>query len=390
MNLLLSILIVLVMILSGDQIVAQVESKPPAAAGAEVLDAEQWKQIDDSVSRGLEWLASKQQEDGSFEGIDAGQPAVTGFCLMAFLAKGESPVDGKYSERLSKSIDYMVSQQKPNGLIATLGHGDSPISRQRRQRDVFASNAIVYNHAISALALSEAYGQCNEAQATVLNEVIEKAIAATIEMQNWKRKRDGEQGGWKYIIDAYTDSADLSMTCWQLMFLRSARNAGFDVPAESIERAVAFVERCFEKEQGVFIYTVGYNKAISRAMAGAGIVAMAHGGKHDTEMAQRSGDWLLTRDFKEYNADEPAGGLRWQPDRYHYGVFHSTQAMYQLGGDHWKKFFPPVAQTLLANQQPDGSWPAEPYDEQYGNCYTTSLCVLALSVSDQILPIFQR
>ena len=125
-------------------------------------------------------------------------------------------------------------------------------------------------------------------------------------------------------------------------------------------------------------------------MAGAGIVAMAHGGKHDTEMAQRSGDWLLTRDFKKYNAHEPAGGLRWQPDRYHYGVFHSTQAMYQLGGDHWKKFFPPVAQTLLANQESDGSWPAEPYDEQYGNCYTTSLCVLALSVSDQILPIFQR
>ena len=87
------------------------------------------------------------------------------------------------------------------------------------------------------------------------------------------------------------------------MFLRSAKNAGFDVPAENIGRAVAFVERCFDEEQGVFLYNPSYKTAISQAMAGAGIVALAHGGKHDTQMAQRSGDCLLTRDFKKYNAE---------------------------------------------------------------------------------------
>ena len=100
------------------------------------------------------------------------------------------------------------------------------------------------------------------------------------------------------------------------MFLRSAKNAGFDVPAENIGRAVAFVERCFDEEQGVFFYNPSYKTAISRAMAGAGIVALAHGGKHDTQMAQRSGDCLLTRDFKKYNADELAKGSTWQRDRY--------------------------------------------------------------------------
>ena len=369
---------------------AQEKPKPPATADADVLNAEQWKQVDQSVKRGLAWLAKKQKEDGSFEGIDAGQPAVTGFCLMAFLSTGENPVDGAYSQQLSKSIDYIVSQQKPNGLIAVFADGASPISRAPEGQDELMSNPVVYNHAISALALSEAYGQCNEDQAKILNDVIEKAIKATIEMQNWKRKRKAEEGGWKYIVNRYGDDADLSATCWQLMFLRSARNAGFDVPAENIERAVAFVERCFDKKQGVFVYTPPYKRAISRAMAGAGIVALAHGGKHDTEMAQLSGDWLLTRDFKKYNADKPAGGLSWQPDRYHYGVFHGTQAMYQLGGRHWKKFYPPVVETLLANQRPDGDWPAETYDAHYGNCYTTSLCVLALSVPNQILPIFQR
>ena len=228
-----SILLVLFSFVTGS-LLAQVETETASPPDSKLLNKQQWKNIDDSVVRGLEWLASKQQGDGSFEGIDAGQPAVTGFCLMAFLAKGENPVDGKYSQQLSKSIDYMVSQQRPNGLIAALAHEGSPISRKRRVKNVFASNAIVYNHAISALALSESYGQCDEAQAKILNDVIEKAIKATIEMQNWKRKRKGEEGGWKYIVDGYNDSADLSVTCWQLMFLRSARNAGFDVPAENL------------------------------------------------------------------------------------------------------------------------------------------------------------
>ena len=384
------IILVLAAAFVSNNLFAQAQTERQATSDDSVLTKEQWKQLDASVKRGLEWLIAQQADNGSFKGIDAGQPAVTAFGLMAFLSTGESPIDGKYSKQLSKSIDYIASQQKPNGLIAVFANGASPISRKPEGEDLFTSNAITYNHAISALALSEAYGQCNEDQAKILNDVIEKAIAATIEMQNWKHKRKAEEGGWKYTANRYADDADLSATCWQLMFLRSARNAGFDVPAKNIERAVAFVERCFDKKQGVFLYTPPYKNAISRAMAGAGIVALAHGGKHDTEMAQRSGDWLLTRDFTKYNADKPAGGLSWQPDRYHYGVFHGTQAMYELGGRHWKKFYPPVVETLLANQQSDGAWSVETYDKRYGNCYTTSLSILALSVPNQMLPIFQR
>ena len=384
------IILVLAVAFVSNNLFAQAQTERQVTSDDSVLTKEQWKQLDASVKRGLEWLIAQQADNGSFKGIDAGQPAVTAFGLMAFLSTGESPIDGKYSKQLSKSIDYIASQQKPNGLIAVFANDASPISRKPEGEDLFTSNAITYNHAISALALSEAYGQCNEDQAKILNDVIEKAIAATIEMQNWKHKRKAEEGGWKYTANRYADDADLSATCWQLMFLRSARNAGFDVPAKNIERAVAFVERCFDKKQGVFLYTPPYKNAISRAMAGAGIVALAHGGKHDTEMAQRSGDWLLTRDFTKYNADKPAGGLSWQPDRYHYGVFHGTQAMYELGGRHWKKFYPPVVETLLANQQSDGAWSVETYDKRYGNCYTTSLSILALSVPNQMLPIFQR
>lgn len=370
----------------------ETQTKPKLAPiDNDVLNADQWKQVDQSVERALAWLASQQQADGSFLSIESGQPAVTGFGLMAFLAKGESPTDGRYSKTLTRAIDFIVSEQKKNGLIAALAADASPISRSRVHANVFASNAISYNHAISALALSEAYGQCDGAQAKKLSEVIEKAIAATVEMHNWKVRRPLEKGGWKYIVDdENVDGSDLSATAWQVMFLRSAKNAGFDVPKENIDRAMAFVERCYSKETGVFVYNPYYQITESRAMAGAGIVAMAHGGRHHTEKAQKSGDWILTRDFTKFNADKSINNLDWQPDRYVYGTFHCTQAMYQLGGKHWKEFYPPVVETLLANQKDDGSWPPEKYDKQYGNCYSTSLCILSLSVPNQMLPIFQR
>ena len=368
----------------------ETDTKPePASIDNNVLDQAQWKQLDLSVDRGLVWLASQQQVDGSFPSIRSGQPGVTGLVLMAFLAKGESPADGKYAKTLTRAIDFIVSNQKKNGLIAALAHDAAPISRKRRQ-ELNASCAIIYNHSISALALAEAYGQCDEVQAKKLSNVIEKAIAATIEIQNFKGRRPLNKGGWKYIVNTFDFDADLSSTAWQLMFLRSAKNAGFEVPKENIDRAMAFVENCFNKKSEVFVYDPYNQITVSRAMAGAGIVAMAHGGRHNSEMAHKSGDWILTRDFTKYNADKSINGLHWQPDRFHYGVFHCSQAMYQLGGKHWKEFYPPVVKTLLANQQEDGSWQPEKYDKQYGNCYTTSLCVLSLSVHNQILPMFQR
>jgi len=90
-------------------------------------------------------------------------------------------------------------------------------------------------------------------------------------------------------------------------------------------------------------------------------------------------------------SDGGRGSARvWLNDRYHYGALQCTQAMYQLGGKYWEKFFPPLVDTLLDNQQADGSWSPEKMEQQYGNCYTTSLTVLSLSVPNQILPIFQR
>ena len=385
-------------IFSANVLSAQTKSEPRRAPSTKVLSENQWKQVNKSVRRGLQWLVTQQGQDGSFKTHERAQPAVTSFCVMAFLAQGESPADGQYQQQLAKAVDFIIDQQRPNGLIARVGPNAVPIPRDwytiegRENSNIPNRIAVtsVYNHAISALALCEAYGQCNSEQTKKMAPVIEKAIAATLEMQRWPGKAKKNKDGWRYLTKRGEGDSDLSVTGWQLMFLRSARNAGFDVPTESIDGAVKYIENCYweDKNRRVHVYMAGNRDKVTRSMAGAGILAMAHAGKHDSKQAIASGDVLLKYDFSKYDSEKAPYGSR--ADRYHYGAVLCTQAMYQLGGKYWEQFFPKLVNAFLTNQQADGSWLTGGLDKPYGSCYTTSLGILSLSVPDQMLPIFQR
>ncbi len=371
------------------------DTPAPAADGrtddspADVLSADEWQRVDAAMDRALTWLAAQQQPDGSFPTLPTGQPAVTSLCVMAFVSHGHVPGEGPYGKRLERASDFVLACQKENGLITLMGPEGPRISRNI---DSAVGVAAAYNHAISALTVSELYGMDSATRDRRTETVISKALRATLEMQRWPKVHDADRGGWRYIvIDTGDPDSDLSVTGWQLMFLRSARNAGFDVPKQPIDNAVAYVRRCFAAEYGAFQYAIERRDHRSRAMAGAGILALAHAGFHNSTEAQQSGDWILQHGFDEYNAVVPFN----QPlphDRYHYSLFNCCQGMYQLGGDHWERFYPRIVRTLLANQQPDGSWPADSHfsDGPFGNAYTTALVVLTLGAPNQLLPIFQR
>ena len=381
-------LILLATIVSASPVLAQAELETREAPNAKILTEKQWKQVDESVGRGLRWLDSQQRSDGSFASIDYAQPAVTSFCVLAFLAQGASPASGDYQQLLTEAINFIVDQQKPNGLISTIAPSRIPIPRNVDFKSL--GLASVYNHAISALALTEAYGQCPPEQSKKLTPVIEKAINATLEMQRWNKKKD-DQGGWRYLTRRPSGDSDLSLTGWQLMFLRSAKNAGFDVPQESIDIAIKYVKRCFlhREDRKVFGYLVGNNSRCSRAMAGAGLLALAHAGDHDSKESIASSELILRNNFTQYNNGRLFKNSS-EADRYHYGAFLCSQAMYQAGDKYWEQFFPPLVDVLLSNQKRDGAWPPERTDARIGRCYSTSLCILSLSAANQMLPIFQR
>src|SRR3954452_25599999 len=209
-----------------------------------VLPPGEWRRLDVAINRSLDWLITQQKPDGSFPTIERGQPGVTSLCVLAFMAHGHTAGEGKFGRPLDRAADYITACQKQNGLITRLGPEGPRITQD-------VTNAIgepaAYNHAIGSLTLSEMYGMGAPKRAAQLKQVIEKSLAATLEMQRWPKDLPIDRGGWRYISDDGPHDSDLSITGWQLMFLRSSRNAGFRVPQEPVDNAVAYVRRTFSR-----------------------------------------------------------------------------------------------------------------------------------------------
>ncbi len=367
--------IVALILTTCSQIMAQENSDPLTIAE---LDA-----IDGSIARALDWIADSSQPDGSFATLPDGQPGITSLCVLAMLAGGELPGEGPRGKKMETAIDYVIGTQKPNGLLALVGPAGEIVPTAISQP---IGRSAIYNHVISSLMLAEAYAMTSESQSQEIKRALEQAIKFSLELQGRPKERPEDRGGWRYLNLVDDKDADLSIIGWQLMALRGAKNAGFDIPAQSIDEAVSCVERHYSPQLQNFTYAIG-DAYTSRAMTGAGILALAHAGRHESPEAKQAGQKLLAHSFAEYNGSPD--GL----DRYHYSLFHCTQAAHQLGGEYWESFFPPVARVLLKNQAPDGGWAAEYSrhgDARYGRAYTTALVVLVLQAQNELLPVFQR
>lgn len=346
------------------------------------LTAEQWISVRDSVDRALAWLASQQAADGSFNSMDRGQPAVTSLCALAFLSSGHLPGSGPYGEHLNRAIRFVSGCRQADGLLSYRPPDATMLPYN-------AAHTAIYNHAIGALLLSETYGMTGEDDGETLCQSIEDAVRFTLERQSVPKTDPVNQGGWRYIRRWQgTESSDLSVTSWLVLHLRSARNAGFEVPKESIDDAVRYIERCFEPKQKAFTYgLISFDRHITRAVTGAGVVSLSMAGVHQTEMARSAGKWILDHPFTEYRGSYGTSG----EDRFFYSLFYCTLAMHQLGGEYWSGYYPKIVPLLLGNQRAEGAWDTEAGgDAMYGNAYTTALVVLSLSAPYQLLPIYQR
>src|SRR6185295_3321448 len=104
-----------------------------------------------------------------------------------------------------------------------------------------ASHTASYSHAIAGLMLGEVYGQVHRERARAVKQAIEKGLQFTRELQ-LRRKPAADIGGWRYLRNNIGPESDLSVTAWQLMFMRSARNAEFTIPQAYVDEAMAYVQ----------------------------------------------------------------------------------------------------------------------------------------------------
>ncbi|MEX0715116.1 MAG: prenyltransferase/squalene oxidase repeat-containing protein [Planctomycetaceae bacterium] len=318
----------------------------------------QRQQVDAAIVRALEYLADRQRPSGAWTLQNEGEAtSATSLAVMAFLAAGHVPGEGPYGDRISRGIDWVVAQQQPNGLLVSeRGHGP------------------MYSHGIATLMLAEAAGMTDEQSAKPLRAALERAIKLILESQNVNKSRM-HAGGWRY--QPRSSDSDLSVTAWQLLALRAAKNLGCDVPAENIDRAVEYVKRLSVADSGGFGYQSPHSPSPVRA--GTGILALEICGDHHAPESMAAAEYLLTRP------------LRYNTHYYFYGAYYCTVGMFQVGGKYWEETRDLVAVDLIRHQERDGSWTARTGGERSaGLIYSTSMAVLALSVEYQYLPIYQR
>ena len=313
------------------------------------------KEVDAAIAKALEFLKKTQNQDGSWSANRARHPAITGLAVMAFLSAGHVPGEGPYGEAVAKGIRAVLKMQHANGLIATeAGHE-------------------MYHHGICTLMLAEVVGMTQGDLAKEVKAKLEKAIKIILLAQRKGRHaNDPYRGGWRYRVNGI--DADMSVTGWQLMALRAAKNVGCDVPPQVIERAVDYIKRSQDPRSGAFCYTPGGGQTI--ACTGTGILGLEVCGKdkHRSHPATRGGDYLLR--FP----------LRWGGGHFFYSIYYCSQATFQLGGNYWEYFRPRLHEVLLRHQTSTGSWNGN----QFGPNYATAMGVLALTVEYRFLPIYQR
>lgn len=347
------------------------------------LPASDWARVETAVDRGLQWLAGQQTDDGRFPSDENGQPAVTSLAVMAFLARGHLPDQGRYGAQISKAIDFVLSTQGRHGYFSLLPVLP-PVEHLK------PSQTVIYNHSIAGLMLGEVYGMSSGEQSIRIEAAIERALVFHRQVQTRIKGKESDTGGWRYGFPESPDAAsDMSVTGWALMFLRSARNAEFSVPKQYFDEGLDFVQLCYEpdptaQDEGVFRYRPHASQTkpqISLANTASATLTLLLGGRQQHAGVEAAVRWFRSRDYPN----------PWQNHYYYLATYYSSQAMAQVGGETWEQIFPQIAASLLKEQTDAGSWPPGAATERrFGSTYSTSLSVLALTPAYGLLPIYQR
>ena len=371
-----------VLALAGFSMLPAAKAQEPGAAesGMLVVTPEQSKAVD----KGLSWLQSHQNEDGSWTAKigyklntdykytedDRGHVGVTSMAGMAFLAGGHVPGRGPYGEVVDRALDFVLSCVQEDGYITHAG------SR-------------MYSHAFATIFLAEI---CGMTERPDVRAKLQLAVDFIVHSQN-------ADGGWRY--EPYAVESDMSIVVCQVLALRAARNIGVRVPRAVIDKAARYVVDSavtegsptrggfgqpmnFRSEIGSFHYQKQDGSRSSFALTAAGVTALNGVGIYSAE-AIDSGVHYLMANLDRFN--RVMGRSRGYHYFFWYGHYYGVQALYTAGGPAWESYFENLRTEILRGQNSDGSWPN---DTGPGPTFGTACAVLILEIPYRLLPIFQR
>jgi hypothetical protein len=328
----------------------------------------------DAIDRGLRYLATHQNADGSFgTGGHQGNIAITSLCGLAFMAGGHQPGRGRYGRVVTRALEYVLSSETPTyqGLA-------TPGFLYNRNGMM---NGPMYGHGFGTLFLAECYGMVHTPDLRRrLRAVLGRAVQLIIHTQSF-------QGGWRYRPIAH--DADISVTICQIMALRAARNAGLTVPRSVAKHCTQYVKQCQDiGGDGGFRY-MPMGGPTGFARTAAGVVALYSAGEYKGRAVEKGLQYLMRRKPGAARPQQPFFGFDDMQQHYYYGHYYAAQAMWTAGGRYWREWFPAIREELLHHRdynRQEGYW----NDGRICPHYCTAMALIILQIPNNYLPILQR
>jgi len=323
-----------------------------------------------AVGLALEWLASRQRSNGSWDFIDVGpctNPGTvnnpiggTAYGLLPFLAAGQTHRDGPYRKRVQAGLDFLLSV----GIRAPAGYDlRGVVNKLDKDED---PNYAYYVHGAATLALCEAYAMTKDRK---LKAAAEEAVMFLVNSQ------DPRGGGWRYNPQ---QPGSTSATAIQVMALKAAEKAGIRIPDVTWKGVSFYLDSVAVDRQGRYGYEV-QKKAYDVSVTSMALLSRMYLGWGRDDGDLRAGIALIDK--------------RGPYDNLYYNYF-ATQVMKNWGGSEWDRWNGRLRDDLIAWQEKDGdakgSWAPRDradYSKAGGRLLTTALSTLTLQVYYRYQPM---
>ncbi|MCB9876480.1 MAG: hypothetical protein H6835_02670 [Planctomycetes bacterium] len=333
-----------------------------------------------AIADGLRWLCIHQDEDGRWDcdqfmkhdhaqeicdgpGEKDHDVGVTGLALLALLADGNTMRTGPYKDNVKRAVGWLRNNQQQNGLIG-------PNS----------SHDYIYGHAIATLALAEAYGLSGS---KLLQPTVQNAI-------NYLETHRNPYAVWRY--QPRDNDNDTAVTSWCLHAYSAARDFDLQVNKQAFQIAEGWLDEITDPATGHHGYTKRgepssrqagdhaqrFPVTKNEALTGTGLFLRALLGQSPkSPVCKMAADLVVTK-LPEWTPGE--GNIDF------YAWYWCSLGLYQVGGEHWKKWQPAVTNALLAGQNKRGvaagSWdPIGVWGDEGGRVYSTAMATMTLQTS---------
>ena len=322
---------------------------------------------DKQVALALDWLASAQEADGSWDpGKWGGQSdyrtALTGLALLAFTGADETAARGPHAETVARAVTYLLGEQSKGGRFGPFFSG-AP-----------------YNHGIATLALLETYARTRDAK---LRAPLARAVY-------FIKARQDERGGWGYLSREVRTNT--SITAWQLQALLLAHSLGWSDTNRSAEKGLSWLEGVVGPDG-----LAGYSRSGdfpygSRTLTAMTAFCLSVGAQRQLGRAELP---AKTMDALVRLASKPTG----EPDYYQsYFLTHALSAARGKGPEESFELDPLTRQlrdALIERQVKtgpnSGSWePSDRWGRAGGRVYATAMAALSLQADTHAAGLLDR